>query len=413
MHSIESASRKVENGEQTKSQVQESVRFEGLEYSLTDCGNAERLVDQHGESIRYCRNTSEWLVWNGCCWTENTGAVVQLAKKTVRGMQVEHASILRFAGQKAEGWDDLRPRADAMWRWAQRSEAAGRILAMLRLAESDPRVALETSMLDHNQWVLNLPNGTLDLRSGKLREHRPEDLLTKSAGVSYNPGASCKRWLRFLDEVFRPKPDVIPFIQRAIGYTLTGDTREHCVFVLLGRGRNGKSTILDVLSELLGDYSGVAEIETFLATKGTVLREDIADMRGRRLVSAQEPSLTGRLAENTLKWVSGGDRLRARRLYEHAQEFSPSHKLWLAVNRFPAVCSDDPALLRRLRVIPFDVSFINDADRELRQQLRKELSGILLWALEGCRLWQQNGLGTSRSVQRTLAKAVGCSEEDL
>lgn len=390
-----------EEEEQRKTRPQAASVIENSRYSFTDCGNAERLVDQHGESIRYCRDRSSWLVWDGCRWTVDSGAVVQLAKKTVRAMQIEHAQIIR-SNTGLEEWHDVRQHADAMWRWAQRSESAARIFAMLRLAESDPRVTLSASSLDRSEWLLNLPNGTLDLRSGDLREHRPRDLLTKLAGAEYKPFASCNRWLEFLDEVFRPHPDVIQFLQRAIGYTLTGDTREHCVFVLVGSGRNGKSTLLHVLQELLADYSGIAEIEAFLTTKSNVLREDIADMRGRRMVAAQEPSMMCRLAENTLKWVSGGDRLRARRLYEHAQEFSPSHKLWLAVNRVPEVRSDDPAIWRRLRIVPFDVSFGKSPDRNLKLKLREELSGILLWALEGCRIWQETGLGSCPSIESTL-----------
>jgi len=139
-------------------------------------------------------------------------------------------------------------------------------------------------------------------------------------------------------------------------------------------------------------------METFLASHGTALREDIADMRGRRFVSAQEPMLDGKFAEGTLKWVSGGDRLRARRLYEHAREFQPSHKLWLAVNRVPALRIDDRAAWSRLRVIPFDVSFADSPNRELKVELQDELSGILNWALQGCLLWQRHGLGSNESV---------------
>ncbi len=413
MQVVQSRTCKLEDGFETRSELSQSPALGCLEYSLSDCGNAERMVDQHAESLRFCRDTSNWLAWNGCRWATDGGAIVQLAKRTIRTMQVEHANILRGAARQPERWSDVRQRADAMWRWSQRSEGAARIIAMLRLAESDPRITICAPMLDRDQWLLNLPNGTLDLRSGTFREHRPEDLLTKCAGTDYDPNAKCTRWLQFLEEVFRPNPDVIPFLQRAIGYSLTGDTREHCVFVLLGAGRNGKSTLLDILIELLGDYGGIAEFETFLQTRHSILREDIADMRGRRLISAQEPSMTGHLAENTLKWISGGDRLRARRLYEHAQEFSPSHKLWLAANRLPAIHPEDPALWRRLRVIPFDVSFVNDADRELKDRLRRESSGILNWALEGCRSWQKSGLGSSPSIQGALATLTRSAEKNV
>jgi putative DNA primase/helicase len=313
-------------------------------------------------------------------------------------MQQEQMLILSQSDRDPAAYELLRNRAEAIAKWERRSEAAPQIAGMLRLAESDPRVSVEPEDFDKSSWVLNLSNGTIDLDSARLREHRPEELLTKVAGPEYQPNAQCPRWERFLAEVFEPHPEIIPFIQKAIGYSLTGDTREECVFVFVGRGRNGKSTCLRVLHQLLGNYGGVAEIDTFLASRGTALREDIADMRGRRFVSAQEPVMNVAFAEATLKWLSGGDRLRARRLYEHAQEFLPTHKLWLAVNRLPRLRFDDLAAWSRLRVIPFDVSFEKRADRQLKFELQRELSGILRWALSGCRLWQQTGLGSAASI---------------
>ncbi len=297
-----------------------------------------------------------------------------------------------------EEWELLRRRADALEKWATRSEGASRIIAMLRMAESDPRVLVEPGDFDTPAWALNLHNGTIDLKHGHFREHRPEELLTRLAGAEYQSNIQCPRWKQFLAEVFAPHPEIVPFLQRAVGYTLTGETREECVFVLAGSGRNGKSTLIGILHRILGQYGGVAEMDTFLASHGTALREDIADMRGRRFVSAQEPMLDGKFAEGTLKWVSGGDRLRARRLYEHAQEFQPSHKLWLAVNRLPTLRFDDGAAWSRLRVIPFDVSFANNANRELKVELQSELSGILNWAIQGCLMWQRDGLGYIESV---------------
>lgn len=229
--------------------------------------------------------------------------------------------------------------------------------------------------------------------------------MTKLAGVGYRADAECPRWDKFLKEVFAPHPEVIPFVQRAAGYTLTGDIREECVLVLKGSGRNGKSTFIAVLDSLLGDYAGIAEMDTFLVQRGRPLREDIADMQGRRLVSAQEPHIAGSFAEATLKWASGGDRLRARRLYEHAREFSASHKLWFAVNHMPKLPPDDPAAWSRLRVIPFDVSFSHKPDRQLKSQLQTEIEGILRWAIRGCLLWQRHGLGGPLLI-RTAAKPM-------
>jgi len=369
-------------------------------YPLTDCGNAERLVDQHGDSIRFCRATGHWFLWKGCQWSADDGAAVQLAKKTIRAMQHERKQILSNSESQSDDWEILRRRADALEKWATRSEGAPRIIAMLRMAESDPRLSVEPEDFDKNPLVLNLRNGSIDLNSGLFREHRSKELLTKLAGADYEANTQCPRWTKFLEEVFEPHPDVVPFLQRAVGYTLTSETREECVFVLAGSGRNGKSTFIGILHRILGQYGGVAEMDTFLAAHGSALREDIADMRGRRFVSAQEPMLDGRFAEGTLKWVSGGDRLRARRLYEHAQEFQPSHKLWLAVNRLPTLRFDDVAAWSRLRVIPFDVSFAKRANRELKDELQSELSGILRWAVRGCLLWQRDGLGSIESVDK-------------
>lgn len=303
-----------------------------------------------------------------------------------------------------EGDETMRNRADALARWENRSENAARISAMLHLAESDPRLLVSVREFDRDPWLLNLRNGTLELRSGHFREHRPQELLTRMAGAEYQSNARCPSWEKFLGQVFAPHPEVSPFLQKAIGYTLTGDVREECVFVLLGLGRNGKSTLLRVLDCLLGDYAGVAEFDAFLACRGSYLREDIADMRGRRLVSAQEPDQTGVFAEAMLKWISGGDKLRARRLYEHAQEFHPSHKLWLAANRLPTISKDDRAAWGRLRVIPFDVSFERNPDRGLKDKLLTELDGILQWALRGCLQWEKHGLDPPSAV---MASQVG------
>ncbi len=170
--------------------------------------------------------------------------------------------------------------------------------------------------------------------------------------------------------------------------------------------------MIGVLNQLLGDYAGVAEIEAFLVSHVNSLREDIADMRGRRLVSAQEPSMRSAFAEATIKWISGGDKLRARRLYEHAQEFQPSHKLWLAMNCLPKISYSDKAAWSRLHVIPFNACFEGRTNRDLKADMLSELSGILAWALDGCAQWQQRGLAPPACVRaatrfwRTGAKSA-------
>ncbi|MFZ0318353.1 MAG: phage/plasmid primase, P4 family [Candidatus Sulfotelmatobacter sp.] len=367
--------------------------------ALTDCGNAERLIDQHGECLRFCAAKRQWLFWNGVRWVAGRGSAVQLTKKMVRAMRHERSQLLSQSEDEHGDWEVARRQVDALTRWAHRSEGAAQISSALRMAESDPRVSVTLEELDRDPWVLNLPNGSMDLRSAIFREHRPEELITKVAGAEYKANARCPRWKKFLGEVFAPHLDIIPYLQRAVGYALTGQTREECIVVLVGSGRNGKSTLITLLHHLFGEYGGVAEMDTFLTSGANKLREDIADMRGRRFISAQEPFINSTFAEATIKWVSGGDKLRARRLYEHAQEFQPTHKLWLAMNRLPALRSNDHAAWSRLRIIPFDVSFTDTCNQELKHELRSELSGILGWALQGCTAWQRKGLGSAKSIE--------------
>ena len=350
-------------------------------------------------AIRFCQTLRSWLLWNGFRWVSDNAGATQLAKKTVRATEQERRLLLSRLESDRPDWDVLRLRADALAKWEKRSEGAGQISGMLRMAETDPRVAADPDDFDTNPWLLSLPNGTVELDSGRFRENRAEELITKISGVEYQPNAHCPRWERFLGEVFQPHPEIIPFIQRAVGYTLTGMYGRTVSSCWWAPGAMGKSTFLRVLHRLLGDYGGVAEIDAFLATRGGAMREDIADMRGRRFVSAQEPVMNGTFSEATLKWVSGGDRLRARRLYEHAQEFQPTHKLWFSVNRLPKIAFDDPAAWSRLRAIPFDVSFHNRENPQLTFELQDELSGILNWAISGCLTWQQTGLVSAASME--------------
>lgn len=199
--------------------------------------------------------------------------------------------------------------------------------------------------------------------------------------------------------MFEPYPELVPFIQRAIGYSLTGDTREECLFQLFGRGRNGKGTMIRTVATMLDEYAGTADFSTFTAMRDDRgPRDDVANMRGRRFVAAQESREGAALAESLMKWLTGGDLVRARRLYENSHEFQPTHKLWLATNYRPTIRGTDPAIWSRIKLVPFEVSFEGREDRGLKDRLLGELPGILTWALEGCMEWQQSGLGVPAAV---------------
>lgn len=356
---------------------------------LTDLGNARRLVARHGQDLRFCHPWGKWLVWTGKRWKiDNTGAVLRLAKETVRSIYAEAA---------AEPDDKQRQR---IVDHAVRSESAARIRAMVALAESEPGIPVLPAELDRDPWLLNVKNGTIDLRTGELRPHRREDLITKIAPVEYNPAAECPRWKQFLNEIMDGNQSLINFLQRAAGMSLTGDTSEHVLFICHGSGRNGKSTFLNTLLALLGDYGMTAAPDLLIAKQNDRHPTELADLFGKRLVVSIESEEGRRLAESLVKQLTGGDKIKARRMREDFWEFSPSHKLWLATNHKPRVRGTDIAIWSRLKLIPFAVTFPEDKqDKQLAKKLLAELPGILRWAVEGCLTWQRDGLRVPEEVK--------------
>lgn len=362
-------------------------------FKNTDYGNAERLVTTRGDDILFCHVWKKWLHWDGTRWViDESGEIVRLAKATVRSIYREAATIEDEGSRKATA------------KWAWESEKAPRIEAMIKLTQSEPDISVRPEQLDSDRWLMNCANGTIDLATGDLRPHRRDDLITKFAPVACDPLARCPRWKRFLQEVFEPHPDLIDFIQRAVGYSLTGDTREECLFLLWGTGRNGKGTLIKTLASMLGDYAGTADFSAFVQRRNNHgPRDDIAIMKGKRFISSQESREGAALAESLIKWVTGGDRVRARRLYENSYEWDPTHKIWLATNHKPVIRGADPAIWSRIKLIPFGISFEGREDKTLKLALLDELPGILAWAIEGCLEWQRQGL----NFPPTIIEATG------
>lgn len=361
---------------------------------LTDMGNAKRLVAQHGQDLRYCYLWKKWLVWDGICWQQDvSGAVERRAKQTTIAIYKEAAT--------ATDEDQRKNTA----KHAIRSESASRIEAMVKLSRSEPDIPIQPDNLDTDPWLLNVQNGTLDLRTGILRPHRREDLVTMLAPIVFDPSARCPQWEAFLHRIMDGKITLVGFLQRAVGYALTGSIREQVLFLLYGIGSNGKSTFLAPIRILLGDYAQQAEFASFLVRDHDKPRNDLAALRGARFVCASEASSDRRLDEVIIKQVTGGDRIRVRRLYEEAFEFTPQFKLFLATNHKPIIRGTDYAIWRRILQIPFEVRIPEaERDKELFEKLLKELPGILNWALEGCRLWQERGLEIPDVVRTATAE---------
>jgi putative DNA primase/helicase len=358
-------------------------------YVWSDYGNAERLIDQHGIDLRYCHPWKKWLAWDGQRWAvDDTAEVMRRAKATVRAMYDE-----------VSGVSDDKDRA-AFLRFIVKSEGTTRLEQMVKSASSQSGVPVKPDELDGLPWLLNTASGTVGLKQewrAQQRRHHREDMLTKIAGCSYVPGASYPRWTKFLHDATGDDKELELFLQRAMGYTLTGSTIEKVLFFVWGPKDSGKSTFAEACKAMLGDYATTADFETFLQrshTGGT--RNDIARLAGARMVLSQEVDEGKRLAEGLVKQLTGGDTVSARRLYQEAFEFSPEFKLWLFANSKPQVRAEDAALWRRILLVPFVHSVPPDEqDAGLRDDLRhnpRARAAVLAWAVEGCLAWQQRGL---------------------
>lgn len=358
-------------------------------FHTTDVGNAERLVKRHGADLHYSYDMGKWLVWNGRRWrVDTTGAAERRAKETARAIYAEAAAAHDLTERKT------------LAAWAGKSEDAHRVRAMLDMARSQSGIPVTVDELDADPWLFNCRNGTIDLRTGALRPHDRNDLLTKIAPVEYDSAAECPLWVAFLDRVMGGDAALIGFLQRMTGYALTGFTSEHVLALLYGTGRNGKSTFIETLATLFGDYAKQADFSTFLARDGDPIRNDLARLLGARLVSAVEADAGRRLSEVTIKQLTGGDRVTARFLRQEFFEFTPAFKLFLAANHKPTIWGTDEGIWARIRLVPFQVTIPEgERDTRLPKKLHAELPSILAWAVRGCLAWQQDGLGAPPAVE--------------
>ena len=273
---------------------------------LSDLGNGRRLVALHGDDLHYVAPQKRWIVWDGARWREDDSCAVERLAKDVP------PNVLKEASEAGDSEQQKR-----LASWAIRSQQVERLAAMVKLARSEPGVPILPDKLDSDPWLFNVANGTIDLRTGKLGPHRREHLITKLAPVSYDPKATCPRWIRFLREVFEDNPQLAEFVRRAAGYSLTGSTRERCLFFLWGSGCNGKSTLVSTLQHVSGDYATSITSEMLMIRRGESHPTEICDLAGRRMAVASETEDGRRLAESLVKQLTGGvDRLKGRRMRE-------------------------------------------------------------------------------------------------
>lgn len=357
----------------------------------TEVANGRRFRIMHGERVRYCDTFGRWYVWCGTHWAQDDNRAIEgLAK-----------GVFERVWAMAK---DLRGDAGAA-RFAAATGSARGIRAMLDLARSEKGIPVRPADLDRDGWLLNVANGTLDLRTGELREHRQADAITKLCPTTYDPAATCPTWLAFLDRIMAGNQGLISFLQRAVGYSLTGVIREHVLLFLYGKGQNGKSTFLNAMQHVLGtDFSMKAPPNLLMQKFGEVHSTEVFDLCGQRFVVAIEADEGRRLAESLVKELTGGDRLRARPVFENNIEFAPTHKVWLAANHKPTIRGTDIGIWRRVKMVPFLVEIPREEqDTDLLAKLQAEAAGILTWAVQGCRDWSEYGLAEPDEVRQATA----------
>jgi putative DNA primase/helicase len=383
---------------------------------LTDLGNARRVLQRHGQDLHYCHPWKSWLTWDGRRWAvdERAGAAGRM-KETQGHLYRETAERIKELSQveeKNEEQEKELSRLVGFLKHLLKWEEDARLGACLNQMKSEPGIPAVPAQLDTDPYLLNVLNGTIDLKTGRLREHRREDLLTKLAPVTYDPAARCPLWDRCMLRWKDGNLDLVEYDRRVVGYCLTGDVREQCLWFLYGLGANGKSTYLQLLLHLLGDYAIQAVSELLMQKRNESHPTERADLFGRRFVATIETDDGRKIAESLMKQLTGGDRVRARKMRQDFFEFDQSWKIFLAANHKPVVTGNDHATWRRIKLVPWTVTIPDsEKDKNLLAKLKAEASGVLNWALGGCRAWQERGLGEPEEVR--AATDAYRAEQDL
>lgn len=350
----------------------------------THLGNSKRLAGAYTGEMLYVPQWGSWLMWDGKRWMERVGHAERLAK-TLSGIVFKEA-------ERAEAAEEEKL-AKRLFKWANACESQSQIMSALRLAQSDLAFERPAERFDVNPWTLNCQNGVLDLRDGTLSPHRRDALLTKISNIDFDAKAKAPLWRKFLDDIFDGDEDLIAFIQRSIGYCLTGSVKEQVMFLCHGDGSNGKTTFVRAIQHVLADYSTQVDSKLLMQSRNDAHPTGLTDLRGKRFAGAAESDRGKQLAEAMIKQLTGDDIITARRMRQDFIRFEPSHKLWLLVNHKPIIKGNDLGIWRRIIYVPFTVTITEDRkDRELLSKLKLEAAGILAWAVEGCLQWQKVGL---------------------
>jgi putative DNA primase/helicase len=369
-------------------------------YACTDLGNVDRFVDQHKDRIMATGSKHSWLIWDGARWqASGDRKAYAMAVETVESIVHEIGAI-----EDIHALEELR-------KWAKQSQAEARIQAILAGAAKSEKLYADPATFDLRPDEINTKSGPINLVGGSPKSVRPESLFTKTTAVPFKETEICASFETFVDEIFGFDTELVDWMQRAIGYSLTGLTTEQVLFVAYGTGANGKSTLFELLQKLLGDYSKMADFETFVTGNKSDVRtmEAIGELKGIRFALASEIDSARRFDEALIKKLTGGDTLRGTTLRSSAFQFTPQFKLWLLTNHLPFARDGSHGFWRRIKVVPFTQTFRGDQlDTQLFDKLWAEREGILKWCVSGAmkyyaqlyRSGGKTGLGPCKAVDQ-------------
>lgn len=361
--------------------------------SWDDTGNALRFMDRYGDIIKYSYNHKKFYVYNGEKWEiDGTGEIFKLIDLVIDDMKNEKIIVPDPADE------ELIEQLERDWKKHLKSSRSNRAKKALQ-DELKHRVSILTDEFDNADMLLNIANGYLDLSNGELKDHDKDKLFSKQVKSEYTDKMVPTVWLDFLNDIFDYDQDVIQYIQKAVGYSLSGSIKEQVMFILLGKGRNGKSLFLNTIAEILGDYAQNIRATSLMAKRQEGINNDIARLQNSRLVTSTEPNKGFRFDEGLIKQLTGDDPITARFLYGEDFEFTPKFKLWLTTNYKPIINGTDDGIWRRIVLIPFEVQIPeHKVDKDLKYKLIREAPAILNWALEGCLIWQKEGLNKPKKI---------------
>lgn len=358
-------------------------------FNFTDAGNAKRLVSTYGDNLVYSYEMLNWYIYNGCIWKIDTQEqIYQLAKSTAINLHVAAMNISD---------DEKRKKLVG---YAMGLESQKGLKNMIESAQNEPGIPISINDFDKNKDIVCVDNGTINLKTSELLDFNKDEYITKQIATPYNPNAECPIFNNFLDTIFNHDDELIGFIKRFFGYCLTGHTSEQVFCIFYGHGSNGKGTLTDTIMDVMGKYAKTTEPDTIIKKKyERSSTNDLADLKGARLVLTSENDMNQELDEGRIKRITGQDRITCRFLYKEYFEYVPEYSLVLLTNHEPVIKAQDYSIWRRVLKVPFDVTIPKEEwDLNLREKLNSESEGILKWLVEGAKEWYDEGLKTPESI---------------